>query len=270
MKNFDPAFVEKIQQIESRKPENMQLQVLADIALMMQDLLTSADSAKKDTQKHVQDFGALLIDFRDQLTSLNKKEAPETPDYAKPIVEALDKLSVQVKGIDVKPTFTPKIDVKSPEVSVMAPKVDLSELNQTLKKSIPKAFEEAIKLIPQTEIPEQDDSEMLTLLRSLISTTEEVRDKRTPLPAFPKQMVVTNSDGSAIGGSTTTYYKVLVDKATTDIIYIGKAPIGTATSTAGWQIKKIDKTVTDNITITFAASGAFTAMWNNRGSEVYS
>lgn len=35
-------------------------------------------------------------------------------------------------------------------------------------------------------------------------------------------------------------------------------------------IKKIDKTVADNVTITFAAAGAFTATWNNRGSETYS
>ncbi len=71
-----------------------------------------------------------------------------------------------------------------------------------------------------------------------------------------------------MGGSVT--YKVLVDKSVTDIIYIGKATIGTATSVASWQIKKIDKTVTDNVTITYAASGAFTATWTNRGSETYS
>lgn len=71
--------------------------------------------------------------------------------------------------------------------------------------------------------------------------------------------------------TTTTNYKTEVDKSTTtNVIYIGKAPIGTATSTAGWQIKKIDKTVTDNVTITFAASGAFTATWTNRASETYS
>ena len=76
-------------------------------------------------------------------------------------------------------------------------------------------------------------------------------------------------DGAAY--NRTPASKTLVDKSTTtDVIYIGKAPIGTATSAASWQIKKIDKTVTDNVTITFAAAGAFTATWNNRGSETYS
>ena len=75
-------------------------------------------------------------------------------------------------------------------------------------------------------------------------------------------------DGAAY--NRTPASKVLVDKATTNIIYIGKAPIGTALGSGAWQIKKVDKTVTDNVTITFAAAGAFTATWNNRGSETYS
>lgn len=76
-------------------------------------------------------------------------------------------------------------------------------------------------------------------------------------------------DGAAYNRTPAT--KTKVDKSTTtNVIYIGKAPIGTALGTGAWQIKKIDKTVTDNVTITFAAAGAFTATWNNRGSETYS
>lgn len=80
-----------------------------------------------------------------------------------------------------------------------------------------------------------------------------------------------NSDGSinAVTGVSTTY-KTKVDKATTNIIYIGKAVIGTATSAASWLITKVDKTVTDNVTITYAAAGASTATWDNRASETYS
>lgn len=76
-------------------------------------------------------------------------------------------------------------------------------------------------------------------------------------------------DGAAYNRTPAT--KTKVDKSTTtNVIYIGKAPIGTALGTGAWQIKKIDKTVTDNVTITFAAAGAFTATWNNLGSETYS
>ena len=74
-------------------------------------------------------------------------------------------------------------------------------------------------------------------------------------------------DGAAYNRTSAT--KTEVDKSTTtDVIYIGKAPIGTATSTAGWQIKKIDKTVTDNVEITFGASGAFTCKWTERATVV--
>lgn len=70
------------------------------------------------------------------------------------------------------------------------------------------------------------------------------------------------------GASST--YKTKVDKATTNIIYIGKAALGTATSAPSWQIAKVDKTVTDNVTITYADSAAFTATRDDRASESYS
>lgn len=69
-------------------------------------------------------------------------------------------------------------------------------------------------------------------------------------------------------GSSPTY-KTKIDKSsTTNVIYIGKAAIGTATSAASWQIKKIDKTVTDNVEITFGAAGAFTCKWTERATVV--
>lgn len=72
------------------------------------------------------------------------------------------------------------------------------------------------------------------------------------------------------GYNRTPAAKTLIDKTTTtDIIYIGSAPIGTATSASSWQITKVDKT-TSPISITYAAAGAFTATWNNRATtEVY-
>lgn len=71
-----------------------------------------------------------------------------------------------------------------------------------------------------------------------------------------------------IGG--TTKYKTLIDKTTTtNVIYIGKADIGTATSADSWLITKVDKT-TSPISITYADAGAFTATWNDRVTETYS
>ena len=63
--------------------------------------------------------------------------------------------------------------------------------------------------------------------------------------------------------------KTLIDKTTTtNVIYIGKAPIGTATSAGAWLISKVDKSGSP-ISITYADAGASTAVWNDRVSEVY-
>lgn len=65
-------------------------------------------------------------------------------------------------------------------------------------------------------------------------------------------------------------YATKWDKSTTNITYLGQAPIGTATSSPNWRIMKVDQTVTDQGTVTWASSGAFTATWDNRTSETYS
>lgn len=73
----------------------------------------------------------------------------------------------------------------------------------------------------------------------------------------------------ATAAGATTSKKTLIDKTTTNVIYVGKATIGTATSTGSWQITKIDKT-TSPFSITYAAAGASTATWDNRATtEVY-
>lgn len=65
----------------------------------------------------------------------------------------------------------------------------------------------------------------------------------------------------------TAVKKTKIDKSsTTNVIYIGKANLGTALSAASWTITKIDKTVTDNITITHTGT---TAVWNDRLTETY-
>lgn len=255
---------EQRDQLDAYNAQQKQLTILQDIADMTQDMLMEGDKEKKSTQKAVDDMGALLMDIRESLKSLNSKETPESPDFAKPVVEAVAKLEKTLGKIEVKPSVT----VSTPEVNV--PKLDLTEFNKVLKTDMPKAFDAAIKGLKIPEIPKTDNSDLLAAWEGISEQLVSIEHATRLKPQMPTTLKVTNADGSAIGGSTTTYYKVLVDKATTNIIYIGKAPIGTALGSGAWQIKKVDKTVTDNVTITFAAAGAFTATWNNRGSETYS
>lgn len=53
-----------------------------------------------------------------------------------------------------------------------------------------------------------------------------------------------------------------------EIDYVGEASIGTATSAASWRIKKVDSTT--GTVITWAGSGVFDQVWDNRASLSYS
>lgn len=62
--------------------------------------------------------------------------------------------------------------------------------------------------------------------------------------------------------------KSLYDLSNSSVIYIGTAPLGSATSSSVWQIKKVTLDVSGNPTNTLWSS--FTAIWDNRTSEIYS
>jgi hypothetical protein len=58
------------------------------------------------------------------------------------------------------------------------------------------------------------------------------------------------------------------DTTTTDVVYIGKAAIGTATSAASWQIVKLD--VASGMIKTWADGNAsFDNVWDSRSSLTY-
>lgn len=53
-----------------------------------------------------------------------------------------------------------------------------------------------------------------------------------------------------------------------DVDYVGEAAIGTATSSAFWRIKKVDSA--SGIVVTWAGTGIFDQVWDNRASLTYS
>lgn len=59
-----------------------------------------------------------------------------------------------------------------------------------------------------------------------------------------------------------------IDDSATPIIYIGKAPIASGTSSAVWQVVKLD--TTSGLVKTFADGNAsFDNVWDNRASLTY-
>lgn len=64
-------------------------------------------------------------------------------------------------------------------------------------------------------------------------------------------------------------FKFALRLATVDgVDYVGEAAIGTAASAASWRIKKVDST--SGIIITWAGTGVFDQVWDNRASLSYS
>lgn len=53
------------------------------------------------------------------------------------------------------------------------------------------------------------------------------------------------------------------------LTYLGEAAPGTATSEAGWRIKRIDETNTPDTVILYAGTGTFDQVWDDRASLSY-
>ena len=84
--------------------------------------------------------------------------------------------------------------------------------------------------------------------------------------------IKTNADGELVVNTGGGEQALIADSATTsDVTYVGMATIGTITSAASWQVKKIDETVTDVATITWAdGNDSYDNIWDNRAALSYS
>lgn len=74
-----------------------------------------------------------------------------------------------------------------------------------------------------------------------------------------KSKVAVTSEDDASG--------LIVDQASSTVIYLGEGLFGALTSEAKWKIKKID--LSSGVVIT-AASNDFDQIWDNRASLTYS
>lgn len=152
---IDPSKLDEPQRqaLEKWSQNKQIISYLSDMADSFQAInILLKDSEATDSKKQ-KEMGALLTDMRESLTTLKDKETPESPDYAKPVVDALERLfkplTASVKAIDVKPNVkvdAPQVNVDSPSVNV-----DLKGVEKVLKTDLPKAFKESMKLIPKPD-----------------------------------------------------------------------------------------------------------------------
>jgi hypothetical protein len=267
--NLPDELKAKLESWEKETPAHKQLETLTDLADMTQEVVHVLDAIQNSGVKNAQEFGAILIDIREKLAT----EAPESPDFAKPVTDCMNKLEkaltssikaldASVKAIDVKPVVNvPKLDV--PEVNISSPGVDLKAIEKILKVELPKAFNASIKAIPQANL---DVTPLLEQLEQMSEQLSSIDTGSRMKVQFPSSIKVTNPDGSTVGGGASTYKTLLDDYTTTNVTYVGKAAIGSASSSAVWQIQKIDETT--GMVITWAGSAGFTQVWDNRATTV--
>lgn len=272
---LDPELQEKIRKWQAESPANKQLEVLTDVADMIHELVVLFDEQGEKSEKGTNEMGATLLDIREKLGSLDSKETPEMPDYAKPVVKAVESmqkaLEASIKAIEVKPEVKVNVpDITAPD----APEVDLSALEKIIKTDVPKAFKEAIELIPTPEIPESDYTELADLLSAQLNWLESIDTASRMKPQFPVSQL--NSIKAGIDtiatnttGMGTTEYATKIDTTTTSgVVYIGKAAIASSGASAVWQLKKLDSN-TLALDKTWADGDAlFDNVWDNRATTV--
>lgn len=253
--NLDPKTLKLIEDVQSRTPAALQLAELKKMSEAMTKVVAALDSQLTRGVTDKGDIAELLFEIRDGIDTIGNYEAPESPDYAKPVVEAVSKLekalSASIKGIDVKPAVVP-----APNVRVDAPTIDLKGIEQVLKSDLPKAFNEAIAKIPESLEIDYTDlfQEMLSKLGDIDTGT-----RMKPLP--PSSMKVQNMDGTAISGAVKTK-RFDINGST---IYLAKADPGIAEGDPAWLITKFDFTDGPNS----YGKIAINAVWTNRASTSY-
>lgn len=263
-KNIDKSrlTLDQQAQLEAYQQREQQLIKLEDIAVMVQNLITDTDGKKELAA--VDKLGVLLVDIRESLSSLNAKEAPETPDFAKPVVDAVMRLeqalSASLKAIDVKPQVT----VAAPNVQVDAPIVDLSKVEKVLA-TLPKAFEDAIKLIPKTEIPKDDYTPLLNAWNGIAKQLDSIDTATRLKPQFPTQLKVVNPDGTNVGGGATT-----ADYSVNDIEEATASYFGYTKPNGTWLVKSLTATSVAYATVSNnGAVTSYTDAWTARATLTY-
>ncbi len=222
-----------------------------------------------------------------EVTNLLKSVLSEAKQIPKELVKIDIPASVEVSNqIDTKKELkdllaaikaiklvaeAPVVNVPEPAVNVEAP--DLKPLTKEMK-----AVEKAVTSLVFPELKTEAVEKLLKRSNKLL---EEIVDKpsggggggggrvspysnTSDQPSF----VTLNTDGSVPTNSPDLATRI-DDVTTVDVTYIGKALIGSNTSSAAWQIAKLN--TSSGLIKTWAdANASYDNIWDNRSSLIYS
>jgi hypothetical protein len=253
----DPAIIEKVKKWDANKPDAQQVSALHDLQAVLEHLVITMTEGHDSSEETTKSLGAILVDIRESIKALNDKETPTAPDYTASVVTAVNqlerKLSSAIAAVDVRPEFTPNINVDAPKVTVTTPKIDLSGVEKILKNDLPQALATAIEAIP--EAPDAVDISPLTdILTQMSEKLSSIDTASRMKPQAPSQLKVTNPDGSLAGAPFIDFqwdFFTLTQTTLTDVyvFYLGDASI------LGKRMKTVTITYTDSGKLTIYTVG---------------
>lgn len=244
-------------------------------------LMEKIDEVGEEVSKIGKNFKTNVDRPEKESSRLDLKEVETT---LADILKTIEKLP---KEVSVKNDVTGLVDKVISKIN-LENNIDLSPLLEQLEQ-IKSAVSEKDEEIDYTEllkqIEEKIPSENNIELEKLSKKIDTFVERFEKLVEKNRLKVEVDRIGGGGGGggvsaselraltlTTTTpvYNTQFDDVSTTSVIYIGKAPFGSATSSAVWQVKKIDQTGTPiTTTIKYAGGGNFTNIWDNRTSLTY-
>ena len=254
-------------------PDSIKTPDVAQVSQGIAELSSLIANKDVDLTPVVEALGSLA----EKLDQLPKEiiipEQKETVIDFKPIVEKLDQLE---KSFDITIPET-KVEVKPTPVNVEAPVVNVEQDFTTLKKDL-KAIVDAVKKIKIPEVPKTDTTKIEKALEKQSEQLDKLYDK--PGPTFQTDLPFQDNDGNikrvtltadgkipVEAGATSTYESRNDTTTDANLVYLGKALPGSATSDAAWQIKRYNKSAghmsfADDVT-------TFTKVWDNRSTYGY-
>lgn len=224
---------------------------------------------KIDSKTEMSGVQASLTALAKQLETLPQR-MPQPKDRTEEVVNA-------VKGLKLDP----KIDVRVPDVKVPAiavPKIDT--------KNMESAVNELVKTVGAILAYLGDHKPVVNVdMESVKSGLEAVRSQIQnivfPVPEYPTKVPLhgTGSDGvlervtTDRGAVATTgaalHTQIKLNSGNTNIQYIGKAPMGSATSAATWQVSRLDTTGSELVKTWADGNSSYDNVFDNRESIMY-
>lgn len=235
---------------------------------------------KKLKNTDIQPLVAVMSQMLEEVQKIPKEnaEAPESveinnlPDfdsYTKRVEDA-------IKSIDTKPVVNlpaPQVKIDAPNVTVKAP--DFATLEKSIKEIVT-----AVKnqVFPETKV---DTSSIVSEQKKSNELLKKIVEKpmggggsgghTTPYQdadGRPSYVELTVDGKIPVEAGATSNYESRNDTTTdTNLVYLGKALPGSATSDAAWQIKRYNKSAG---TMTFADDvTTFTKIWDSRTGYTY-